>query len=314
DIIFDGLGCRDLIRMFSVDRRFHAVAAEYMKRNFKVDRILKPFFFEDEVLPFRHLQEDLGVIISGSGALQFFDRVKFTGSDLDLYVHTTRAPRLEEWLEKIGFCKKLIIAWTDNEIEDVGRNPYMMYLDKSIASITNFTRHDAVVQVIAVRSAVIETILNFGLTCVMNVITHREAISFYPDATFERREALISHNELAPRSQNLFDKYRQRGWTIFDYLTTTQRWDRTSDFYCPSKPARVRCIGDKWCWIIRLPSEDFGAGHDLKYINTWSLRYDLLGAFMGFTVITQRNLAHSYVIALDMELIDKVYEILSEIK
>ncbi|TFK69380.1 hypothetical protein BDN72DRAFT_945701 [Pluteus cervinus] len=258
--------------MFFVDHKFRDVAADYMKRHFKVDRILKPFFFEEEVLPFRHLQEDLGVVISGSAALQFFDRVKFAGSDLDLYVHHSRAPRLMKWLEENGFCKKVIVAWTDNESEDVTRDPFMMYLDKSIASITNFKRFDAVVQVIAVQTTVIETVLNFGLTCVMNIITHREAISFYPDATFERREALISHNELAPKSRNLFDKYQKRGWTILDYLTTAQRWDRKSDFYCASKPARIRCVGDKRCWIIRLPSKEFGVGHDLKHINTWVLK------------------------------------------
>ncbi|TFK61817.1 hypothetical protein BDN72DRAFT_734672, partial [Pluteus cervinus] len=253
DIIFDGLGNRDLIRMFFVNHQFRAVAAEYMKRHFKVDRILKPFFFDDEVLPFRRLQEDLGVVISGSAALQFFDRVTFTGSDLDLYVHHARAPRLEKWLGEMGFCKKPVVAWTDNEIEDVSNNPFMMYLDKSITSITNFKRLGVVVQVITVHATVIETILNFGLTCVMNVITHREAISFYPDATFERCEALISHNEIAPRSRNLFEKYQKRGWTILDYLTTAQRWDRKSDFYCPSKSTRTRCVGDKWCWIVRLP-------------------------------------------------------------
>ncbi|TFK63286.1 hypothetical protein BDN72DRAFT_776064, partial [Pluteus cervinus] len=314
DLIYDGLGARDLVRMFSVDRQFHAVAAEYMKRHWKVDRILKPFFFEEERLRFRHLQEEIGVVISGSAALQFFDRVKFENSDLDLYVHMACASRLEEWLEDIGFSKKVVVAWTGNEIEDVGRNPSMMYLDRSIAKITNFVRLEAVIQVIAVRDTVIETILNFGLTCVMNVITHCEAIAFYPDATFERREALVSHNEIEPRSQKLFNKYEERGWNILDYLSTAQRWDRKSDFYCASDAARVRCVGDKWCWVIRLPSDDFGPGQDLKHINTWVLKYDLLGANMGFTVLTQRNLAHSYVMALNMDLIEKVYEIISEIK
>ncbi|TFK62991.1 hypothetical protein BDN72DRAFT_776427, partial [Pluteus cervinus] len=315
DLIFDGLASgRDLIRMFSVDRQFHAVAREYMKRHFKVDRILKPFFLSNEADRFRHLQEDLGVVISGSAALQFFGRVEFAHSDLDLYVQKLSAPRLEEWLEEIGYTKKCTIARTNNEREDIAKNPYLMYVDQSIASVTTLERNDAIVQIIAVRSTVVETILNFGLTCVMNVITHREAISFYPDATFERREALVSHNELTPRSRVLFEKYRERGWTVLEYLSTAQRWDRKSDFYCASNATRTRCIGDKWCWVIRLPSQGFGTGLDLKYINTWALKYDLLGAYAGFTTLTQRNLAHSYVIALDMELVDKVYEIITEIK
>jgi hypothetical protein len=65
--------------------------------------VLEKYFTDDQILHFRHLQATTGMVISGSTALQFFERVLYPESDLDLYVeHRYRRP-IALWLASIGY-------------------------------------------------------------------------------------------------------------------------------------------------------------------------------------------------------------------
>jgi len=65
--------------------------------------ILGQYFTSDEIINFRKLQATTGAIISGSTAVQFFDRDVYTNSDLDVYVEHQTARSLARWLEQIGY-------------------------------------------------------------------------------------------------------------------------------------------------------------------------------------------------------------------
>jgi hypothetical protein len=70
---------------------------------FHAKHIVGRYFSFQEIHRFRELQATTGVIISGSTALQFFDRTVYANSNLDLYVQHDRARDLALWLESIGY-------------------------------------------------------------------------------------------------------------------------------------------------------------------------------------------------------------------
>lgn len=66
-------------------------------------RFLGQYFTFDEIIHFREFQAITGTIISGSTAVQFFERDVYTPSDLDLYVEHQAARPMTQWLESIGY-------------------------------------------------------------------------------------------------------------------------------------------------------------------------------------------------------------------
>ena len=74
-----------------------------MKRAFNLDKLLSRFFSHPEILRFRELQCFTGMLISGSIALQFFERVVYPDSDLDLYIEHRFSRQVADWLIDIGY-------------------------------------------------------------------------------------------------------------------------------------------------------------------------------------------------------------------
>ncbi len=73
-----------------------------MRNSFNIDRSLSRFF-PDNTLQFRSLQASTGTVISGSYALQFFDRSHYPESDLDIYVPFGSQRAIGEFLLGIGY-------------------------------------------------------------------------------------------------------------------------------------------------------------------------------------------------------------------
>lgn len=72
--------------------------------NYSLDPILEPFIPSEHIPAFRRLQGESGLVISGSVALQFFTRVTYPESDLDLYVEYAHAFEVGNWLERDVGC------------------------------------------------------------------------------------------------------------------------------------------------------------------------------------------------------------------
>lgn len=68
----------------------------FNRRAFNVNRHLGRFF--QNPLAFRSLQAQTGALISGSSALQFFDRETYEDSDLDVYLHPGHLKQIGAWL------------------------------------------------------------------------------------------------------------------------------------------------------------------------------------------------------------------------
>ncbi|KAJ8454788.1 hypothetical protein ONZ51_g12827 [Trametes cubensis] len=79
--------------------REHVLA--YMKEAFDINRTLRRFL--PDPIEFCCLQARTGTLVSGSVALQFFDRTYYPSSDLDLYVYPSCRREVGIWLLSQGF-------------------------------------------------------------------------------------------------------------------------------------------------------------------------------------------------------------------
>src|SRR5260221_4362327 len=102
DAILHGLSPAPLIRYSQINKTTQQIAYSYMRREFSVNRVLSRFFTPIELLSFHYLQSKTEMFISGSTALQFFDRTNYPQSDLDLYVEHKFRVNIVTWLMSIG--------------------------------------------------------------------------------------------------------------------------------------------------------------------------------------------------------------------
>ena len=91
-----------------------------------------------------------------------------------------------------------------------------------------------------------------SLACVMNFATFEKAYSLYPAATFERRTSLICNANSDTKRDEIYQKWRTRGWVVQNELPFQ---DMTADYH--SLDARPRRVGDKHCWTISLQVDCF---------------------------------------------------------
>jgi len=118
------------------------------------------------------------MFISGSTALQFFDRSFYTDSDLDIYVEHRYCKPVALWLESIGYtfknrnkhqCQKLEVAleetlFLDLEMEEgFFESQSIGYFGRGVANVYNFHKldPDRKIQLITSYYAPLEIVLNF---------------------------------------------------------------------------------------------------------------------------------------------------------
>jgi hypothetical protein len=82
-------------------RTSHALVKAYAARVWNVDRHFGRFFSDPRA--FRELQARTGTLVSGSNALQFFDRSFYPESDLDVYLHRGREREVGNFLLADGY-------------------------------------------------------------------------------------------------------------------------------------------------------------------------------------------------------------------
>lgn len=91
----------DILAFRLTCRLARRAADVYTNRAYDIDRSLLHFF--EDPAGFRQMQADTGTVISGSFAIQFFERVFYPEADLDLYTHPGFALSAGVWLYKEGY-------------------------------------------------------------------------------------------------------------------------------------------------------------------------------------------------------------------
>ncbi|KAI0083367.1 hypothetical protein BDY19DRAFT_900417 [Irpex rosettiformis] len=289
DLIFSAASPGSILRFSRTCHAAHLATRDYFARTFKINKHLSRFF--DDPLAFRSLQAKTSTLISGSSALQFFDRTHYEESDLDLYVSAKHHREVGRWMLAQGY------KFTPNSIQDpdfeisagednmnVDVFGYVLQDDrmKGVAAVFTFHKQSPTipgkrlqVQVIVANTCPMEVILWFHSTVVINVISWDRAYSLYPRATFEHRKSVL----LRQRHHNFDDviqKYTNRG---FGFVFTLDHDDLKSD---PAFASSPRWIGDGHSWVIDLPTEGVTLPQPLSplsksltrdpcYLSTWRL-------------------------------------------
>lgn len=152
-----------------------------MIRAFSIKRILCPYFANSEVIHFRYLQATTGLLVSGSTALQFFDRSSYEDSDLDIYVQHDFRIEIAQWLLSIGYVFVPRAACKGQSLEEAldtiypcdheGVSPSSPFFDsksqgyfgRGVANVYNFFKYnpERKIQLITSHHTPLEIILNF---------------------------------------------------------------------------------------------------------------------------------------------------------
>jgi hypothetical protein len=101
DAIFRGASPASLIDIGRTCRLARSATSSFHRRAFNINRHLSRFV--SDPLSFRSLQARTATLISGSNALQFFDRTFYPESDLDLYTHLGNEQEVGQWLLEDGY-------------------------------------------------------------------------------------------------------------------------------------------------------------------------------------------------------------------
>lgn len=177
DTILDAVSPVDIMYFALTCRLARRTVARYRVFTFNINRRLRRFFHNP--LAFRSLQARTHTLISGSFALQFFDRTIYPESDLDLYTHPGFSKSVGEWL--IGEGYEFKASPTQDPSFDVAeksnwrgtRAPYgaeeisewSEYQWKGVWEVYSFQQTEGdncmKVQIIASSISPLETVFNF---------------------------------------------------------------------------------------------------------------------------------------------------------
>ncbi|KAL1746875.1 hypothetical protein HDZ31DRAFT_15883, partial [Schizophyllum fasciatum] len=260
DLLCSCLTPLELVRYSLVCRDARRAVLSYCQRAYKLKRTLARFMSGDEVDRFQLLQSRTGAVISGSTALQFLGRYDFIPTDLDIYVEHRYAKEIGRFLTVLGYHyeprtsqpvlfsfalqrdERQATMWTVG-----GSEPYG---SPAMCGAYNFVRPnnpDVRIQLITSRLSVMDIILDFHCTAVMNVITHRNAFSLYPYETFHAMRALVARRRPGRREEEAFRKYSERGWHICRGVPRSETDDPYEEF-----GQGTRRVGDEMSWTLPL--------------------------------------------------------------
>ncbi|KDQ52179.1 hypothetical protein JAAARDRAFT_139328 [Jaapia argillacea MUCL 33604] len=279
----------------------------YMKNAWNINRVLQKFFTDP--LTFRSLQARTSTLISGSTALQFFDRTTYPDSDLDLYVYKEWTEEICRWLIRVGYVYTPKFDQDEDVLvaANVKISTVRLYKMRGVYNILDFFKPrmgkpDLKIQVITAERTPMQIILHFHSTCVLNVITFEKAYSLYPRATFEERYALMCASA-GPAQEKALEKYADRGWTMISQVSTIEEASTRSPFSTTD-----RWIDDKFSWTIPLSMSGVVFPHlpalgsppllqDPTSMTNWVLRFDDNGkVFVEFDILRRTLLKYQYAI------------------
>ncbi|KAJ8081043.1 hypothetical protein PM082_017883 [Marasmius tenuissimus] len=333
DLIFSCLDPGDIIHYSQTCREAYRQVQSYWTRALCIYRLLLPFFSKDEAQQFRVIQTLTGTLISGSTALQFFGRITYPDSDLDIYVEHRYCQPVASFLQKVGYkfeprvsqhsTLESAIEYVSLDFDDFYDEDAEEERERGFAGVFNMIRGKQKIQLITARHSPIHIILNFHSTVVMNVISHSHAYSLYPKATFQKSLSMICYHCNGVKRMSPLLKYMKRGWRMIDYEgvefvpSPTQTGEVKSTKALPGRHGRtfrkdrVRYLGDSYCWTHKLADiqtlhsaltplalEEMQTGFCALESNSWELAWGEADfGEMEYGLVQNGRLRYTYCIA-----------------
>ncbi|EEB93766.1 hypothetical protein MPER_07538, partial [Moniliophthora perniciosa FA553] len=177
DAVFLQLDFRDHANLQKTCIFLRWFVKRYLRRTYRLERVLLPYFSHEDIFRFRALQCHIGFIISGSTALSFFTGEDIPGSDLDLYVDRDYAGILVHFLLECQCTFNSPPYHVESDRTDdpwwtlaTGRslfaalsaNPRISYAGEFIDTVLNFTTPGRKkMQVVVARNSAIDVVLSF---------------------------------------------------------------------------------------------------------------------------------------------------------
>ncbi|THU91928.1 hypothetical protein K435DRAFT_673033, partial [Dendrothele bispora CBS 962.96] len=291
DLVLSNLGPIDRHNYSLASKETLGTVRSFNDRAFRISKLLAPYFSDDQhIVQFRELQYHHGILISGSTALQFFDRVTYQGSDLDLYVNVDHAAPLLVFLSEIhyvfvprspGQCE-FQRRLSENNLGQLRRR----YEGRGIMIVFDHIKDGKKIQVIVTKQGPIDCILSFHSTCVMNIISHSHAYSLFPYTTFESKATIRLNRELHPHDlsnsnfERAIEKYRDRGWVDANLPSAAVYLRNHSEFFDGE-----RSVGDAATWKIQLEA----VGDDTIPVHLMTFAADPVGCNSWYQKVEDGN-------------------------
>ncbi|KAF8333776.1 hypothetical protein F5887DRAFT_921751 [Amanita rubescens] len=259
--VFDLLPIEDILVLEGTSRRMKELKDQYCRSIFSLSKVVTPFLETDsDMLKFENLMKKTNAVISGSTALQFFDRTFYPNADLDLYFESKH---LDAWKAQVIAFGYVRVPKDEKKptIEDDGGYPGFAEIETLETFSHKVTKK--VIQLMATKALPIRAILDYHSTCVMNMITHDCAYSLYPVSTFIQRETVVC-GPMNKKALTALEKYKRRGWTAVHAI-------RTENFQCAADELKMRRrrLGDDRCWMMKHKGEEKdNSGNNI----TWLIR------------------------------------------
>lgn len=95
-----------LVRLGRTCKQAKASVESYISLAFNFNKYLQRFFPEALVPEFRSLQARTTTLVSGTSALEFFDRSVYEECNLELFTHSAHGLEVGRWLQQNGYTYK----------------------------------------------------------------------------------------------------------------------------------------------------------------------------------------------------------------
>ncbi|MCJ1402670.1 hypothetical protein MMC11_005890 [Xylographa trunciseda] len=260
------LGIAEIIALTRTCRKLSSLYRQILKFEWNILPRLRRFVDNPEGLLSKLGQCE--ALISGSFALQFFERVTWRESDLDLFVRDGNgAEDLCEYLENVEKCE--LVSINDNESYSM----VDLVVTQTYTRLSNLDGSSCKIQVVRTEFIPVQAILRgFYTSAVINFISWNKAYSMFPSPTF------IDHKTYLTRKPDdylggLLAKYSERGWRSQEVL-----WPEEEKSSHPIQ--RSRRVADRLSWIIPL---------DVRNVS-WSRTPDSALEYATFSIAKCRSL------------------------
>lgn len=194
DLVFSYLSPRSLVRFALTCRAVYLAVAGFKRRAFNINRHFSRYF--NAPVAFRSLQAKTNTLVSGSNALQFFDRTFYLNADLDIYTHpghsfevaqflvevegyrfVPREEQEQDWKVAIGSnwdgtVSRVAVTNAGDRYPLAGMNAVWAFIK------TGIDQHPLKVQVIEAASSPLEIILEFHSSMSSSVSMLSRVLSF----------------------------------------------------------------------------------------------------------------------------------------